>query len=252
MDDGTVGARRAGPGWGSRLLRGLLIFAAGGLLGANVVYYLMTSRTPAGADAHPATGPGGPAPASRAASPPRGVPAAPAVSAALSPDGALAVPVAGVLPAQLVDTFTQSRGGGRVHDAIDILAPAGTPVVAAVDGRVVKLFASASGGITLYQFDAAEQFVYYYAHLQGYAPAIAEGRVLRRGEVLGYVGFTGNADPSAPHLHFAIARLDADKRWHAGTPINPFPLLSGRPAAAVQPAPALPPPAKATAPAASP
>jgi murein DD-endopeptidase MepM/ murein hydrolase activator NlpD len=149
------------------------------------------------------------------------------------------VPVAGIRPDQLVDTFTQSRSGGRRHDAIDIMAPAGTPVLAAVDGRVVKLFASEAGGITLYQFDPTERYVYYYAHLQGYAPDITEGRVLRRGEVLGYVGATGNANPAGPHLHFAIALLDADKRWHGGTPVNPYPLLSGRPVAAVVPPPAV-------------
>ena len=137
-------------------------------------------------------------------------------------------------PGQLVDTYTQSRGAGRRHDAIDIMAPAGTPVLAAVDGRVVKLFASEAGGITLYQFDRDERYVHYYAHLQGYAPGIDEGRELRRGEVLGFVGSTGNANPDGPHLHYAIALLDADKRWHGGTPVNPYPLLSGRPAALPQ------------------
>ncbi len=228
--------------WAGRFLRGLLIFLAGALLGANIVYYLMRTRgvdtaprptapvaaTPA--DVVPATDP---AAAPAAAAPPTAATPVP------SPDGALVIPVAGIGPAQLVDTYTQSRGSGRLHDAIDIMAASGTPVVAAVDGRVVKLFASEAGGITLYQFDPREEFVYYYAHLQGYAPGIAEGRVLRRGEVLGYVGATGNANPAAPHLHFAIARLGPEKRWHGGTPVNPYPLLSGRassPAVAESPA----------------
>lgn len=247
--------RGARPGLGTRLLRGLLIFAAGFLLGANVLYYLVTTLGFGLPPAQPMTT-APPAQAPETVSPSTSTPAAPASPAAgtgrrpsvpapmanaptgpvsMSPNGAIAVPVAGIRPDQLVDTFTQARGGGRLHDAIDIMAPTGTPVVAAVDGRVVKLFASKGGGITLYQFDQAEQFVYYYAHLQGYAPGIDEGRVLRRGQVLGYVGYTGNANPSAPHLHFAIARLDADKRWHAGTPINPYPLLTGRPAAAPEP-----------------
>lgn len=254
--------RSDGPGWGARLVRGLLVFTAGALVGANAVYYVLSQRAPActqacATTAQPvgpavATPPGpdatqdgrGAAPPRPAASPGPGVPVPPAEPVA-SPDGAMVVPVAGVRPEQLVDTFTQSRGTTRRHDAIDIMAPAGTPVLAAVDGRVVKLFASKAGGITLYQFDTAERIVYYYAHLQGYAPDIVEGRVLKRGEMLGYVGSTGNADPSGPHLHFAIALLDADKRWSASTPVNPYPLLSGRPAAPVAAAPAAAKPAPA-------
>lgn len=225
-------------GWGSRALRGLLIFMAGGLLGANVVYYLLRSQP---SPCPGATAPACPVPPEAGAGAARPAPrtgaAAPAPPPVVgepvpSPDGAMIIPVAGVQPGQLVDTYTQSRGSGRRHDAIDIMAAAGTPVLAAVEGRVVKLFASEAGGITLYQFDPGETFVYYYAHLQGYAPGIVEGRVLRKGEVLGYVGSTGNAKVDAPHLHFAIARLGPDKRWYGGTPINPYPLLSGRPAAA--------------------
>lgn len=238
---------------GGRFVRGLLIFLAGALLGANVLYYLM-GRRPAECPAPstrsvPSQIDGGAAVPSRTAPAPATtpVPQPPATRAVPvpSPDGPHVIPVSGVRPEQLLDTYTQSRGSGRLHDAIDIMAPAGTPVVAAVDGRVVKLFASEAGGITLYQFDPAEQYVYYYAHLQGYAPAITEGRVLRRGEVLGYVGATGNANPEAPHLHFAVARLGPDKRWHGGTPINPYPLLSGKPAAEAAPAPApVPPPVR--------
>lgn len=236
--------------WAGRFLRAILVFLAGALLGANVLYYLMrTGHVPAPVDADagvaaprvappapPAVSPAAPssirpAPAPRPSSVPTPAPA---------PGSTLVIPVAGITAAQLLDTYTQSRGSGRLHDAIDIMAPAGTPVLAAVDGRIVKLFDSAAGGITLYQFDPAEQFVYYYAHLQGYAPGMAEGRVLRRGEVLGYVGSTGNANPEGPHLHFAIARLDADKRWHGGTPVNPYPLLAGR-AAVAAPAASAPP-----------
>jgi murein DD-endopeptidase MepM/ murein hydrolase activator NlpD len=153
------------------------------------------------------------------------------VSAAMPPPPSqpLLVPVAGVLPAQLADTYTQSRGNGRSHDAIDIMAPRGTPVYAVEDGRVVKLFLSQPGGITLYQFDPSERLAYYYAHLDGYAPGIAEGRTVKRGELIGYVGSTGNASPDAPHLHFAIFVLGPEKRWWKGTAINPYPLLGGKP-----------------------
>ena len=155
------------------------------------------------------------------------------VSAALPPPPSqgLLVPVAGIQPAQLSDTYTQSRGGGRVHEAIDIMAPRGTPVYAVEDGRIAKLFLSQPGGITLYQFDPSERLAYYYAHLDGYAPGIAEGRTVKRGELLGYVGSTGNANPDGPHLHFAVFALGPDKKWWQGSPINPYPLLAGKPTA---------------------
>lgn len=164
--------------------------------------------------------------------------AAPATSPASLPttsatqDGAdLLVPVAGVFAGQLSDTYTQSRGAGRSHDAIDIMAPRGTPVVAVADGKVAKLFNSKPGGLTIYQFDAQDQVAYYYAHLDSYAAGIVEGKPLKRGELLGYVGSTGNASADAPHLHFAIFVLGPEKYWWRGTAINPFPLLGGRAAA---------------------
>jgi murein DD-endopeptidase MepM/ murein hydrolase activator NlpD len=129
---------------------------------------------------------------------------------------------------KLTDTFTQSRGTGRLHDAIDIMAARGTPVLAVADGRVAKLFTSKPGGLTVYQFDGEEKLAYYYAHLDRYADGLAEGRVLKRGEVLGYVGSTGNASPDAPHLHFAVMVLGPEKHWWQGTAVNPYPLLGGR------------------------
>jgi murein DD-endopeptidase MepM/ murein hydrolase activator NlpD len=144
---------------------------------------------------------------------------------AQAPD--LLIPVSGILAKQLNDTFTQSRGAGRLHDAIDIMAPRGTPVVAVADGRVAKLFNSKPGGLTVYQFDAEEKLAYYYAHLDSYAPTLAEGQQLRRGDVIGYVGSTGNASPDGPHLHFAVFILGPDKKWWQGTAINPYPLLGG-------------------------
>ena len=135
------------------------------------------------------------------------------------------VPVAGVKPEQLKDTFLQARSGGRRHDALDILAPQGTPVVAAVDGTIRKLFHSKAGGVTIYQFDLAEERVYYYAHLERYADGLHEGQRVKQGDVIGYVGVTGNAPPGTPHLHFAIEILTAEKRWWKGTAVNPYPLL---------------------------
>ena len=142
----------------------------------------------------------------------------------------MAVPVAGIKVDQLTDTYTQSRAGGaRQHDALDILAPAGTPVVAAAPGRVEKLFNSrGGGGITAYVRSDDGRWVYYYAHLQGYAPGLAEGQRVERGQPIGRVGSTGNASARGPHLHFAINRMAPGERWWQGTAVNPYPLLSGR------------------------
>ncbi len=139
----------------------------------------------------------------------------------------LTLPVQGVSAGQLHDTYSDARAQGqRVHDAIDIMAPLGTPVVAAEDGRIAKLFFSqGGGGITVYQFDPGERYAYYYAHLDRYADGLVQGQTVRRGQVIGYVGATGNASPQAPHLHFAIFRLGPDKAWWKGTAINPYPVL---------------------------
>jgi murein DD-endopeptidase MepM/ murein hydrolase activator NlpD len=140
----------------------------------------------------------------------------------------LLVPVRGVAAAQLLDTFHETRGGNRPHEALDIPALRGTPVIAVDDGRIVKLFTSVPGGLTIYQFDPSDRFAYYYAHLDAYAADVAEGKRVQRGDVIGYVGSTGNASPAAPHLHFAIFALGPEKRWWQGTAINPYPLLTGR------------------------
>ena len=137
----------------------------------------------------------------------------------------LAIPVAGISKSELRDQFTAKRGS-REHGAIDIMAPRGTPVLAAVDGKIRRLFVSKPGGITLYLTDPAEKLVYYYAHLDGYAPDIREGKPVLRGEIIGYVGSTGNAPKDAPHLHFQIMILPPTKEWWKGEPVNPFPLLS--------------------------
>lgn len=134
----------------------------------------------------------------------------------------LLVPVDGVDADDLVSSFHDARGSSRRHEAIDILSPSGTDVLAADDGKVAKIFTSAAGGLTLYQFDPSETFVYYYAHLDSYAPGLKEGATLRKGDVVGTVGTTGNAPENTPHLHFAIAKLDPDKRWWGGTALDPF------------------------------
>ncbi|MDO5692139.1 MAG: M23 family metallopeptidase [Pseudomonadota bacterium] len=167
--------------------------------------------------------------------------ARPAPSAVLQPTDALptdtarlaarrlTLPVQGVAARQLTDTYTDARAGGaRRHDAIDIMAPTGTPVLAAEDGRIAKLFFSqGGGGITIYQFDPSEQYAYYYAHLDRYADGLQEGQRLRRGQVIGYVGSSGNASAQAPHLHFAIFKLGPEKKWWEGEALNPYPVLRG-------------------------
>ncbi|HYK41122.1 MAG TPA: M23 family metallopeptidase [Thermoanaerobaculia bacterium] len=137
----------------------------------------------------------------------------------------LLLPVRGIHAAALKDNFEEARDGARRHEAIDILAPRGTPVIAAVDGTVAKLFTSQAGGLTVYEFDPMKTFSYYYAHLDRYAPGLAEGQALKRGDPIGEVGTTGNAPKNTPHLHFAIFRLGPEKHWWQGEPVNPYPLL---------------------------
>jgi murein DD-endopeptidase MepM/ murein hydrolase activator NlpD len=138
----------------------------------------------------------------------------------------LLIPVAGVKATELVDTFADARSGGRVHDAIDIMAARGTPVLAASDGKLVKLFTSKQGGLTIYQFDPGQTHAFYYAHLDAYAPGIREGSELKRGDVIGRVGSTGNASIDAPHLHFAVFVLGPERNWWQGVAIDPYPLLA--------------------------
>jgi murein DD-endopeptidase MepM/ murein hydrolase activator NlpD len=141
--------------------------------------------------------------------------------------GQLKVPVRGVATSALRDDYEQARGGGtRQHEALDILAPRGTPVTAASDGRIVKLFDSQQGGLTIYQSDPSNRFVLLYGHLDRYEAGLQEGASVKQGQVIGYVGSSGNADPEAPHLHFAVGRsADPARWWSSGTPVNPFLLL---------------------------
>ncbi|MDB4881399.1 MAG: Peptidase [Gemmatimonadetes bacterium] len=141
--------------------------------------------------------------------------------------GQLVIPVRGVAASALYDTYTEQRGGGtRTHEALDIPAARGTPVLSATGGRVLKLFDSEAGGKMVYAADSSEHFILIYSHLDSYANGLAEGQPLQRGQVIGAVGTTGNAPPNLPHLHFAIARSSDVKQWWKGSPVNPFPLLT--------------------------
>ena len=135
----------------------------------------------------------------------------------------LVTPVQG---ATLRDNWNEARGNGtRAHQGIDIMAPTGTPVRAVADGKVEKLFESRLGGLTVYERSADGGVVYYYAHLDAYAPGLAEGQTIRAGQAIATVGATGNADPGAPHLHFEVHRMASGEGWWQGRAVDPYPLL---------------------------
>ena len=135
------------------------------------------------------------------------------------------VPLAGVAATALYDSYGEVRGGTRQHEALDIPAPRGTPVLSSTNGRVLKLFNSKAGGLMVYAADSTERFILMYGHLDAYQPGLADGQPLRRGQQIGIVGTTGNAAPNVPHLHFAVARSNDVKQWWKGAPVNPYPLL---------------------------
>ena len=160
------------------------------------------------------------------------VSALPAVRNPGDPEGArllaqrsLEMPVVGIHPTALSDNYEQTRGS-RMHEAIDIMAPMGTPVVAVDDGRIAKLFTSKAGGLTIYQFDPQSRLAYYYAHLQRYADTLREGKDVKRGDLIGYVGVSGNSAANAPHLHFAVFKLGTPPKWWQGEAVNPYPALA--------------------------
>ncbi len=214
-----------------RKSRFLLTFSAGALtmLMAGVAYEVFAPRAPAPSPvpelaASPPAGASGERPPARANDPfPANAIAAPATASGVAPR--LLIPVQGVAAASLIDTYEAARGEGRRHDAIDIMAPRGTPVLATADGVVMKLFESELGGITLYQLAPDRRTIYYYAHLDRYSRGMVEGRALRRGEVLGYVGNTGSAGPGNYHLHFEISTTENPSQYWGGVPRNPYPLL---------------------------
>jgi murein DD-endopeptidase MepM/ murein hydrolase activator NlpD len=228
--------RTFGAGAGCGFLGGALLVAGSlwhfGLIGAST----STTRAPRAVEA---VRPGGVDPESASPTATVGrtatVPAsASSVPSTIGPDPAsapeledrdLLVPVEGVTKDQLKRDFSDKRDKVRLHEALDILAPRGTPVRAVEEGTVARLFLSKAGGITVYQFDPSKSFCYYYAHLERYADGLREGQAVRKGQILGYVGTSGNAPKSTPHLHFAIFRLTEAKHWWEGTPIDPFDVL---------------------------
>lgn len=150
---------------------------------------------------------------------------APSTPEALLAARGLIIPVEGVDPSRVRDSYTASRGG-RTHDAVDIMAPRGTPVIAADSGTIFKLRQNEAGGITIYQLDPAERFVYYYAHLDRYETGLVEGMTIRKGDVIGFVGTTGNAPKDLPHLHFQVMLYRGRGQYWGGDPINPHPFLT--------------------------
>jgi peptidoglycan LD-endopeptidase LytH len=215
--------RRRARAWGIALL-----VAVAALAGA-AAGWLLTREERADGEAHPAGAAHSPSPS------PDLIPGTPAIEAdtAFVTEAelierlrarALVVPVLGVAPDTLVPSFHDARGEAA-HEALDIPAPRGTPVVAVEDGTIAKLFTSVPGGLTVYQYDPSRSFAYYYGHLDGYAEGLVEGAAVARGQILGYVGSTGNADPAVPHLHFAIFRLAPGAQWWQGEAIDPYEVL---------------------------
>lgn len=149
------------------------------------------------------------------------------VAGELAPGASLLIPVGGISPDRLRDSYDDPRSGGRVHNAIDIMAAEGSPVVAAADGTIHRLRTGGMGGITIYQFGADGRTLYYYAHLQRYAAGVREGMPVRRGQVIAYVGDTGNAGRGNFHLHFSVGRISDPQRWWESQNVNPYPLLVG-------------------------
>jgi murein DD-endopeptidase MepM/ murein hydrolase activator NlpD len=195
-------------------LRGVLLVSALVLLqsGSGPVLRVTPVAAPAAA----------PAPKPQRAKAPPAPPAGPSPADHLLASRRLAVPVEGIPKSKLRDTFHEKRGTSRTHKAIDIMAPWGTPVLAADTGKIAKISSNRAGGLAVYQVDSSGRFVYYYAHLAGYADDLREGQQVQRGELIGYVGATGNAPASAPHLHFAVQLVTVEGRLWKGEPLNPY------------------------------
>ena len=194
---------------------------------------VVSTPLPASSGAHASVTPAGDAVADAAGSPREpavalsAVATAPLDAADVAHLSSMLFPVPGVDSTRLDDSFDDPRdGGARRHNAIDIMAPRGTPVLSVQDGRILRLSRNPKGGITVYATDLDEKFVYYYAHLDHYHAGVYDGKPLLRGDTLGYVGTTGNAPANTPHLHFQVMRMPADKRYWEGDPVNPYPLLT--------------------------
>ena len=194
--------------------------------GAAMIAEPLVSAAPAKVEVRPTEGKE-PAPVAPP-SPPIATPPTPVMSANTLEDlrmRSLMLPVRGIKRSDLRSNFDELRGSSRRHEAIDILAPRNTPILAVEDGKIARLFLSDAGGITIYQYDPSMTYVYYYAHLERYAEGLKEGDAVKRGDVIGFVGTTGNAPRDTPHLHFAIVKMTDDKRWWQGTAIDPYSVL---------------------------
>jgi murein DD-endopeptidase MepM/ murein hydrolase activator NlpD len=162
------------------------------------------------------------------AAPPAKTPLAPVATSGDVPRGRLRLPLDGANIESLKGGFAETRGSDRPHEAVDMLAPRNTPVHAVDGGSIAKLFTSKAGGLTIYQFDPSGRLCYYYAHLERYADGLKDGQTVSQGDVVGYVGTTGNAPPNTPHLHFAVFELNADKHWWQGRAIDPYLVFKDR------------------------
>jgi murein DD-endopeptidase MepM/ murein hydrolase activator NlpD len=163
-----------------------------------------------------------------AAPPPKAPAPAPVATTGDLPHGRLRLPIDGEDVESLRGGFAERRGGDRPHEAVDMLAPRNTPVHAVANGTIAKLFTSKAGGLTIYQFDPDGRLCYYYAHLERYADGLQDGQAVSQGDVMGYVGTTGNAPPNTPHLHFAVFELNADRHWWQGRPLDPYLVFKDR------------------------
>jgi murein DD-endopeptidase MepM/ murein hydrolase activator NlpD len=143
-------------------------------------------------------------------------------------NGHLRVPIDGIDIESFKGGFAERRGGDRPHEAVDVLSPRNTPVHAVENGTIAKLFYSKAGGLTIYQFDPSSRFCYYYAHLERYADGLHDGQTITQGEVIGYVGTSGNAPANTPHLHFAVFELKGDRKWWQGTALDPYGVFKER------------------------
>ncbi len=203
-------------------MRSTILFLVGCVLGATgVLLYLTETQRLVAAAPPAAVSHGSPVVVRPNGSPPD---LRPATSAQPGSNEPVIIPVQGVTADHIKRSFNDSRGF-RLHHALDILAPRNTPVLAAVPGTIKKLFVSRDGGITIYEFDRNQEREYYYAHLDHYATFLREGMNVEQGDVIGYVGTTGNAPANTPHLHFAVSILPPTKEWWKGQPIDPYPLL---------------------------
>jgi murein DD-endopeptidase MepM/ murein hydrolase activator NlpD len=219
--------------------RVILVTIVAGACARPVLYYPTPESagikpSPASAPASASASAPTAAPVTTAGATPGGVPvpADPAASSAMTDAEYLLlrhilVPVAGADMSRVEDTFNDARDGDRVHHAIDILAPRGTPILAADDGRILRMSTNTLGGISMYTVDPNTRLVYYYAHMDHYNDAMSPGRTIVKGDTLGFVGTTGNAPKDTPHLHFQVMRWPSDGKYWNGEPIDPFEALGG-------------------------